>query len=297
MINRMQKINISIILVIFTVLTSCEFNQSVNKDLITGAYSRGNGIGFDDVSILINGKEEKRNEFIYGEKIEFKFNNITGLKRIDEMAYPDLSMFIVKNETDTVLSLPNSLKNLENGTDLNPLQLRANFVSALPHKNNETYTVHINIWDKKGEGTFSYKLPFTVIESDILDIEKNGIEYSNIYLWNETLKEPVFNKTVSSKHQFILILEGISGLKEDEDMVFPIFSIDMQDRNKNSIMSSPNLLNYDDNGVNSKNIKKQLVAKITFPQNQIDNPCTLIAKINDKNSSNQIEIITELHIE
>ncbi|MFV8226125.1 hypothetical protein, partial [Christiangramia aquimixticola] len=235
--------------------------------------------------------------FIFGENVNFKFNNISGLKRINGKTYPDLSMFIVKNEKDTILSKPNLLQNLNNGTELNPLQLRANFVAALPYENDEKYIVHINIKDRKSDRKFTYELPFTVVESDILEINENGIDYSNIYLWNETLKEPVLNKNVSSKHQFILILEGIKGLNETDEMVFPIFSIDIQDANEKSILSSPNILDYEENGINSKNINEQLVAKITFPQNQIDNPCRIIATVKDKNSSNKLKITAELNVE
>jgi hypothetical protein len=71
-------------------------NQSVKIDLTTGAYSRGDGIGCEDVIIQINGDVDNRNEFIYGEKVKFIFNDITGLKRENGSVFPGLSMFIVK---------------------------------------------------------------------------------------------------------------------------------------------------------------------------------------------------------
>lgn len=278
-------------------LSACQFNQSINKDLTTGAYSRGDGIGVDDITMEINGEIDNRNEFVFGEKVNLIFNNVSGLTHSNGKTYPELGMYIVKNEKDTVLSNPNLLKNLNNGTDLSPLQLQANFVSALPNQNNEKYKVLIEITDKKGDGTFNYELPFTMKKNHLLDIKSNGIEYATIYLWNETLKQPVLNNEVSSEHLFILILNEIEGLELTNDKVFPIFSIDLTDNNGNKILSNPNLLStYENEGVDPKDLKSQVTAKLTFTKGQVNNPYKLTAKLKDKNSEKEINISTELNI-
>ena len=293
----MQKIIRLILITVITTFSSCQFNQSVNTDLATGAYSRGDGIGCDEVVIEINRKVENRNEFVFGEKVNLLFNNISGLTTSNGKTYPGLSIYIVKNEQDTVLSNPNLLKSLSDGTDLSPLQLRANFITALPNQNNEKYKVHVEIWDKKGDGKFNYELPFTIEENDLLDIKNSGIEYSNIYLWNETLKQPVFDNNISSEHLFILILNNIEGFQLSNDRVFPIFSLDLTDTNGNKLLSNPNLLSaYEEDGVNPKDLKSQLTAQITFSDKQINNPCRLSAKLKDKYSQKEINITTELQI-
>ena len=293
----MQKIRTLILLTVIVTFSSCQFNQSVNKDLTTGAYSRGDGIGIDDVTIEINGKNDNRNEFVFGEKVNLIFNNVSGLTNSDGKTFPELSMYIVKNKKDTVFSNPNLLKSLNNGTDLSPLRLQANFISALPNQNDEKYKVFVEITDKKGNGTFNYELPFTVKENDLLDVKSNGIEYSTIYLWNETLKQPVFDNKVNSEHLFILILNEIEGLRPTNDKVFPIFSIDLTDNDGNKILSNPNLLSaYEEEGVNPKDLKSQVTAKLTFTKGQINNPCKLTAKLKDKNSEKEVNISTELNI-
>ena len=292
-----MKFRILILTIGIITFNSCQFNQSVNTDLITGAYSRGDGIGIDDINIEINGKIEKRNEYAFGEKVNLIFNNIDGLTKTENKTFPGLSMYIVKNEKDTVLSNPNLLKSLDNGTDLFPLQLQANFRTALPYQNEEKYKVFVNIWDKKGDGKFTYELPFTIKENDLLNIENKGIEYSKIYLWNETLKQPVFDQNVSSEDLLILILDDISGLELSNEKVFPIFSIELIDNKGNKIISNPNLLSdYENEGVNPEDLKNQLTAKLTFTKGEINNPCKLIVKLKDKNSAKEINIRTELKI-
>jgi len=277
--------------------SSCQFNQSVNKDLTTGAYSRGVGIGVDDIAIEINGETNNRNEFVFGEKVNLVFNNVSGLTNSNGKTFPKLSMYLVKNEKDTIDSYPNLLKSLNDGTELSPLQLQANFRTALPYQDNEKYKVFIEITDKKGGGRFNYELPFIVKENDLLDINSNGIEYSDIYLWNETLKQPVFDGNVSTEHLLILILNDIEGLELSSDKVFPIFSLDLTDNNGNKILSNSNLLSaYEEEGVNPKDLKSQVTATLTFTKGQISNPCKLIAKLKDKNSEKEVNISAELNI-
>lgn len=293
----MKKLRTIILIIGIITFNSCQLNQSVSTDLITGASSRGNGIGCDDISIEINGKTEKRNEYYFGEKVNVIFNNISGLTHINNKTFPGLSIFVVKNEKDTVLSNPNLLKSLNNGTDLSPLQLQANFRNAFTYQKEAKYKVFINIWDKKGDGKFNYELPFTIKKNDLLKIENKGIEYSSIYLWNETIKQPVFDKNVSSNDLLILILNDIDGLQLSNEKVFPIFSIDLLDNSGNKIISNPNLLSeYEDEGINPEDLKSQLTAKISFSKGEINNPCKLIVKLKDKKSSKEINIRTKLII-
>ncbi|MDO6745556.1 hypothetical protein Q4553_13385 [Tenacibaculum soleae] len=294
----MKKVKLISLISIITIFSSCDFNQSVNKDLTTGAYSRGNGIGCDDVKIQINGDVDNRNEFIYGEKVYFVFNDITGLKRENGNVFPGLSIDIVKNEKDTVLQYKDLFDNLENGTDLSPLQLQANFTSALPNENNEKYKVFIKIWDKKGTGTFQYELPFSVKENELLNINSSNIDYSNIYLWDETKKSIVTKKEVNVESTLILILEGLEGLDVVENKVFPSFSIEITDNSGNQVLSSSNILEeYRESGIDYDAFKNgQLPVTITFSPGQINNPCKLRASLKDLNSEKNILITSELEI-
>ena len=54
----MQKNELLNLIIVFIVFNSCQFNQSINKDFITGANSRGDGIGCEDVQIEINLKTQ-----------------------------------------------------------------------------------------------------------------------------------------------------------------------------------------------------------------------------------------------
>lgn len=279
-------------------LSSCQFNQSVNKDLSTGAYSRGDGMGVETIEIEVNDEVDARNAFVYGEKVNLVFDDVTGLTRLEDMVYPGLSMHIIKNQQDTVFSNPNLLNTLEDGTALSPLQLQAHFFTALPYKDNEEYKVKVNIWDKKGDGTFEYELPFTVKENDLLDVNARSLDYSSIYLWNETTRQTVVDNTLDSEHVLVLIMEGIEGMETIDEKVFPVFSIDIVDSNGNEIISNPNIFReYLEEGINARDVQEQLIAEITFSEGEINNPCTLTAVLKDQKSAGEITVTTQLDIQ
>ena len=282
----MKKNRLIILSIAITTFSSCQFNQSVNKDLTTGAYSKGNGIVSDNVVIEINGKAENRNEFVFGEKVKFIFNDINGLTSSNGKTYPGLSMYIVKNEKDTILSNPNLLKSLNDGTDLSPLQLQAGFRTLFPNQNNEKYKAHVEIWDKKGDGKLNYELPFTIKENNLLNISSNGIEYSNIYLWNSTLNQPIIDNNINSEHSFIMIFNGVEGFKLKNNNVFPILSIELIDNIGNKIFSNPNLLSEYENGISPIDFKGRLTTpEFAFRKGKINNPLKLNVNFKDKNSS------------
>jgi len=156
----MKKI-ISFTVLMLIVLSAC--NQSVNKDLTTGAYSRGKGLACDDVYIQINGEQKQQNTFDLNSKIKIVFDDVSGFEKIDGKVFPGLSMKILANETENIADFTDLLADLKNGTDLHPLVLNANFNTAPEYfDTTKKYKLFVKIWDKKGKGIFTYELPFTV---------------------------------------------------------------------------------------------------------------------------------------
>lgn len=294
----MKKTQLFIATLLLLSLHACQFSQSVKKDLMTGAYSRGDGLSSDDVKIEINGRIENRNTFIFGEQANFIFNNVDGFKRVDGLIYPGLSMYIIKNETDTLNSIPNLLENYKNGTDLPNLLLQAKFLVALPYGENGNYKASIKIWDRKSDATFAYELPFSVEKNDLLDIVSTDLNYANIYLWDDTEKFVMAKPDINMNHSFILILEEITGLEIINNKVYPKLSLNISDSKGVSILSSENILeNFEQDGIDAAAFKKnQLPVSITFSPGAINNPCRLHAILSDQKSDKSIDIRADLEV-
>ncbi len=283
---------------ILVLLTSCQFNKSVHKDLISGAYTKEDGLSCETIKIKVNGTEDNRSSYIYGEKVEFIFNNISGFEKKDGMVYPGLSILVMKNANDTMEYSPDLFSD-RGGTDISPLQLRARFVCTFPYENSEKYKVYIKIWDKNGKGTFIYEMPFNVEENKLLRVKSEGIEYSEIYLWNKSSEYMVADKHINLKDTFLLVLKGLNGITEVEGRCYPAFSIDITESKGEKALSNPDLFEEsEETGLSAGDFKKNpLRIIITFTPGEMYNPCRLKASLTDRKSTKRIDIEAELEIE
>jgi len=294
----MNRILIIIPVLLALLCNSCEFRQSINKDLKTGAYSRGDGLSCDGVVIEIDNNVEERSTFAFGEKVNLTFVNVEGLKVEKNMVYPKMSIYIIKNEQDTIDSdvsiIPVSLSELKDGE---VLQLYYSFRANFPNKNQEKYKLIFNILDEKGEGAFFYELPFKIEENTLFDINSENIEYSGVYLFNKTKQKVVSKEEVLNRNNMIeLVLKGFDGFNEKNGYVQPNFSIEVVDHKENKIFSIPNALSDAAYGVKSEDFKERLGVNIIFPVVELNNPYTLKAVLEDKDTSNKIVIETELNL-
>jgi len=292
----MKKIIIKSVIIVL-VFSACNFSKSINKDLVTGATSKGDGLSCNDISIQINGKIEKRNTFTFGENVNFVFNNISGFKQENGKAYPEISMLVIKKENQMVLSQLNLL-NLIEGTNLSPLQLRANLIINFPYQNNEKYEVKITIWDTKGDGKFTYNMPFTIKGNENLKIKATAISYQSIFLWNENKSHMIFDNKMNAKEKYALVLEGIDGLKVENGKVFPELSLMLTDAKGNIIIANKNLYSNLPNGLDATKLTTgQIPIVLTFNDGEFFNPYHLNVVLKDTKSDKSLIIETELEIE
>jgi len=281
------------------IFNSCQFNQSVNKDLTTGAYSRGDGITCDNVVLQINGKTENRNEFIDGETVKIIFENVNGLTRIENKTYPEMSMFIVKNEQDTIKAQKDILYDAKDGVDIYPLQLSSSFIAALPYQNGEKYKVIVQIKDKKGKGKFTYSLPFQVKPNEVLKIENNGLKYKYIYLWDEDTQLAVVDNHLYNRHKYDLVIERLNGFKVSEGKVFPILSLRITDKNQQKILDNPNLLKeIEQIGIKPDEFEKNpFGVNFILAEKKINNPYKLTLRLKDILSGKELNIKMDFTLE
>jgi len=154
------KINKIMLLLLLTILSSCEFHQATKKDLNTGAVLKENNLKCAEVSLEQNNNIVKTNTFSYGDEIVIVFNAVTGFKKqSNNLVYPAMSIKIIKNKKQIVLSEPNLLKDIK-GTDLTSLRLNASFNANFDYETSGKYKILIKIWDLKGNGTITYEYPF-----------------------------------------------------------------------------------------------------------------------------------------
>ena len=275
-------------------LYSCNFSQSTSTDLSTGAVSRGKNITCEKASMKVNGETVKINEFSYGDEVYFIFDNVAGLKIIDDKTYPKISMKIVRNDSIIEFEESNLLEDLD-GTDMNPLQLTASFFTRLEATKNDNFKVTIIISDKNSNGTFTYDFPFTVKPIKIQNLNSqtsNNVKVEEVFMWNKTKGVKVENTVLDTQDKYALVFDAITGLNHDDTKVYPLLSAYMQDASGKRILDYEHLLqNLEIKGLEAEEVKSnQIYIDIEFNEIEFKNPYLLFAKLQDKKTGEYITV-------
>ncbi len=281
----MKYIVLLIILSSFT-LQACEFNKSINIDLTSGISTKGNGIFCDDVYLSVNEKKTTNSSFIYGEIFYVNFNDIKGFKKENGYVFPGMKLAIVSSEGDTVMQRDDMYANSTKGFDVSPLLLTTNITVANPMFSNKKYKLYLNIWDKKGEGTFKTEIAFNIIPNKNIKIVSNDITYDNIYLFSRKSNTAITTNKVNLNEKINLIFEGLSGFKEENENISIGVSIIIRDANGDIILNEKDLMTKP---IKAAQIKKQLAPNFTFSNGNIKNPTICEINIWDKKSDAKIK--------
>ena len=267
-----MKIKALLFILSLVTFISCDFSKSVNKDLITGLTTKGDGLSCENVYLSDGESKIKRTEFIYGEKFFLNFSNIQGFKKEGEFAYPGMQLIVLNKEKDTILLEDDLFKNESAGFDVSPLLLSSNLITASPIRSNKEYELKVNIWDKKGEGTFKAKMDFTVVPNDKIQIENNNLTYDEIYLYSQVHGKIIIDNNVSLNEKIYLVFDGLKGLTLMDEKVFLGMTIKATDSNGQSLLITEDL--FEDIGYDPAEVKKMLTAEVVFTGEGINNPVT-----------------------
>jgi hypothetical protein len=278
-------------------LLSCDFRQSVHKDLITGLITKGNGLSCEEVWLSSDEEKIERNTFVYGEVFIIHFSNMEGFSKVDESAFPGMIMWVTDEAGDTVFQTDDMYSDYTDGINFSPLLLKATLTVGTPMHSNHNYTVFIKIWDKKDKGTFTAEMPFNIIENDKISIEKNNISYNEIYLYSVDRDKAIIDGNVAFNETVYLIFEGLSGFTEEDGNVFPGLRLLATDYSKDIIMNYDDLFNeYTETGISTDNFRSQIYVTIKFTQGEVENPIRCETIISDKKGNSNIKVTTDLNV-
>jgi hypothetical protein len=281
--------------IVWILLLSCDARQSVSKDLVTGLVTRGNGLSCEDVYLTIGEETIQRNTFTYGEEFQVNFNDTEGFERVDNLAFPGMQLAVVNMHGDTLLHYEDLYANLANGTDLSPLLLTAEVTAADPIHSKQEHTLHIHIWDKKGEGTFTAKLQFSVVQDEEIEIQSSGITYNEIYLFSQPRNMTIIDHRAGFDETVYMLFEGLDGFEVERGMVDIGLSLKIEDANGEMIIDEKDLLAGSPQGY--PDVNSQLAPNFVISGSEVNNPVTCEIRIWDKKGENSISATTRLDIE
>jgi len=284
----------SVFVLVLITLISCDFRKSVNIDVLTGLNTLGDGLSCDDVYISDGENKLSRNTFTYGEKFYLNFDNIEGFNRIANSAFPGMQLYVTDQEGDTVLKNSDLYAEYTDGIDIDPLLLQTNLTVADPIHSINEYTLQINIWDKKGKGTFTAILDFDVIPNDQIIIESKNVSYGEIYLFSGESNSTITSNNANFNETIYLLFEGLDGFKHEGGMVHFGLSIIVSDAEGEMILNEEDLIG--DTRMELSEFTSQIAPNFSINDPNTKNPVSSEIIIWDKNSECRISASTKLNL-
>lgn len=290
-----MKIQFLLIVSIFFLLQSCEFKSSVNKDLISGVSTKGSGLSCENVSLTIGTKKIEQSTFVYGEEFYLNFNNIEGFTKENEFVFPGMNLLILSQNGDTIMDKKDMYADYTDGIDISPLLLNCNILVANPMLANKSYTLFVNIWDKKGNGTFDAIFKFDVIDNKAIKVESNNIKYNNIYMFSKDRKSAVTGNKIKLNETIYLLFEGLTGITNIEGKAIFGVSMVIKDTDGRIILDEKDLMT--DSSMDITELNEQFAPNFIISNPDIKSPINCEIFIWDKSSNNNLKVNMDLIVE
>jgi hypothetical protein len=282
---------------VMLLITGCQFSKSVNKDLLSGLLTKGDGISCEEVYLTTGDEKINRNTFVYGETFVVNFNNIEGLIKENESVFPEMTLMVLSTEGDTMLFADDLYSNYPDGIKLDPLLLTSSVTVAAPMRSDQEYNLNVGIRDKKGDGVFSAELAFKVVHSDKIVTESTGVGYNEIYLYSGDQERVIIDNKVGTDETIYFVFEGLTGFKEDGGLVYPGLSIKGTDKGGKLVIDFGDLFaDYSETGLSVADFNKRVLSNFTLSGTEILNPLRCEILIWDKKSDVRIKSLTDLEV-
>lgn len=289
---------LSVTIIVVAILTGCNTSKSVEKNLLSGLQTRGDNLTCEDVYLSVNDEETNQTTFIYGQKFRMNFADVKGFKEENGNVFPGMKIFITDKSRDTVLRSDDLYQQYPDGLDLSPLLLHADLTAAAPISSGDDYTMIVNIWDKKGKGTFTGKVDFKIVPNEYLVIDTDGLTYDEIYLFSRDRSTVIPDNKIKFNENTSLIFEGLSGLNEVNDKVFPGLSLIVRDNDNNEILNYDDLFaDYSESGLSKSDVFSGVTSSFTLNTAEYKTPLKFVVMIWDKKSNAKITVKADLFLE
>jgi hypothetical protein len=280
------------------VLAGCNFSKSVKKDLVSGLSARGNVLTCADVYLNINNERTTRNSFNYGEMVYLIFSDMKGFTRENGNVFPSMDIIVTGDAGDTVLQAADLYSEYTEGMNYSPLELTADLTVAAPIRSGKEYAMTVNIIDKKGPGTYSSKMNFSVRHNDQIKVETTKATVNEVYLYSEGDNKVLNDNKIRFDDTNYIIAEGLKGFTELNGLVYPGLSLKGTDSENKVIFDYDDLFSqYSESGVAESDFAGRVSSHFKLTGNQFNSPLKCEMVVWDKKGDSRIKVSASLKVE
>ena len=156
----------------------------------------------------------------------------------------------------------------------------------------------VNIWDKKGKGTFSGEVDFKVIPNEILKVEADQVKYDEIYLYSNVRNVVITDNKIKFNENTSLTFEGLTGFSNENDLVFPGMSLSARDNDNNTLFEYDDLFaDYSESGIPVLDFLSGISSSFTLNAGEYKTPVHFVVIVWDKKGEAKISVEADLYPE
>lgn len=179
--------------------------------------------------------------------------------------------------------------------DISPLLLMSEVTVAAPIRSNGDYTLTVNIWDKKGKGSFRGKLDFEVVPNDKILIDVVNVSFNEVYIYSKERSRVSPDNVVKFEENTYFIFEGLTGFKEENGLVYPGLRLKGIDSKGNVILDYDDLFaDYTETGLSVTDFNSRVASNFILTGTEFNNPFHCEVTIWDKKSDAKITSTADL---
>ncbi|QLG46003.1 hypothetical protein [Costertonia aggregata] len=279
----------------FTIAAPLVFNScNLGGSIADGISVKEEGVSVDKVYVSDGKDELKTRTFTYGQNIYTNFEGVEGFNFENNKYYPQMSVYIVSKEGDTVMKQDKLYNdNAGFGKEINVLEGR--LILANPIHSGKEYTVHYTITDQKGDGRLYSEMDFNLIKDDNIQVEKNGLDFQEAYIMSQKTGEVITNAEIGFDQLLLMDFQGLNGYQLKNGMVSLGLYVKMTDSSGNVVVENKDA--FSGRGTMDENTVKQGIAStMKLSRGKLDNPVKWEMRIWDKNSDAELKAVAELTV-
>ena len=146
------------VLIIFTLVSACNFSKGVKIDVNTGLHASYNGFGVDDIYLADQSNNKlSSNKITMGAEVKIIADGVVNYVSKEGKVYPGCTIILTDTAGKEILKVPDAFSDLTDGKPQNEARaLKATLTTGNPMLAGETYHLKAIFYDKlKKENTIT----------------------------------------------------------------------------------------------------------------------------------------------
>jgi hypothetical protein len=219
------------------------------------------------------------NRFVYGQSFRLAFRDVQGFVRQNESIFPGLKVEVLDSIGRVVFSQKDIFEQNTNGFKVKTADLYAEIAAADPMHTGNRYTLRARLWDKKApvEDSVGIEISttFEIVPHPSIQVFKTkGLQYDEIYYFNEKTKQTIVSDTIPSPSKVYVIVEGLKGFKADDLGNANVgISLLVFDSLRYPLVRNPDIMTIEGNEISLRDFEKRIFPNFALRAiGQADNP-------------------------